>query len=218
MSKMTCLTAKLTVGLAGLLASPKGTVAIVCEALALRSGGVQSYVGRLVLGACGRTLRKLGYAVCSYDFGNLRIGDLDVARTPTLIVAAGQDDPGERMAAVLTAYRRAGGRLVYICGQNPTGAPRPGDSRDITGLGSLINARKSEELPVSPCWHRAGACPDWRKMAVEIGSCRYPLKRDANGDGYAKPICCFEISLPQGVCPPSDGVWYAEQNSAELNE
>ena len=187
-------------------ASPKGSVAIVCEALALRSGGVQSYVGRLVLGACGRTLRKLGYAVCAYDYGKLRVGELDVARTPTLIVAAGQDDPGERMAAVLTAYRRAGGRLVYICGQNPTGAPRPGDSRDITGLGSLINARKSEELPVSPGWHRAGACPDWRKMAVEIGSCRYPLKRDANGDGYAKPICCFEISLPQGVCPPSDGV------------
>ena len=192
--------------------APKGTVAVVCEALGLRSSGAQSYAGRLVLGACGRTLRDAGYAVKAYDFRNLKAGDLSPAATPTLIVAAGYDAPDEGTAKVLIDYRKAGGRIVYVCGQDPTSAAdrkvsgRPlvighGDPCDISGFGGLLVDRAPEELPVSPGWHKEGACPDWRKMAVVVNGARHPLKRDANGDGYAKPACAEEIRLADGVEP-----------------
>lgn len=32
-------------------------------------------------------------------------------------------------------------------------------------------------------------------LSVEIEGVRHPLKRDANGDGYAKPVCAQEISV-----------------------
>ena len=192
--------------------NPKGTVAVVCEALGLRSSGAQSYAGRLVLGACGRTLRDAGYAVKAYDFRNLKAGDLSPAATPTLIVAAGYDAPDEGTAKVLIDYRKAGGRIVYVCGQDPTSAAdrkvsgRPlvighGDPCDISGFGGLLIDRAPEELPVSPGWSKEGACPDWRKMAVVVNGVRHPLKRDANGDGYAKPACAEEIRLADGVEP-----------------
>ena len=183
-------------------ANPKGTVAVVCEALGLRSSGAQSYIGRMVLGACGRTLRDKGYAVRGYDFRNLREGDLDVRKTPLLIVAAGYRSPAKEAARALIAFRNAGGRIIYISGQDPSDkVVGNGDPLDIAGFAGLLTDRASEELPVSRGWHRAGVCPDWRKMAVEIGGVRYPLKRDANGDGYAKPICAQEIRLGEGVEP-----------------
>ena len=192
--------------------NPKGTVAVVCEALGLRSSGAQSYVGRLVLGACGRTLREAGYAVRAYDFRNLKVGDLSPAETPVLLVTAGYDAPDAESARALVAYREAGGRIVYVCGQDPTSAAdraasgRPlvvghGDPCDISGFGGLLVDRAPEELPVSPGWHKEGACPDWRKMAVVVDGVRYPLRRDANGDGYAKPACAEEIRLADGIEP-----------------
>ena len=183
-------------------AEPKGTVAIVCEALGLRSSGAQSYVGRMVLGACGRTLRDKGYAVRGYDFRKLRTGDLDARKTPHLIVAAGFQAPDEEPVRALVAYREAGGRIVYVSGQDPSPvAVGHGDPRNIAGFGGLLVDRKSEELPVSRGWHREDVCPDWRKMAVEIGGVRHALRRDANGDGYAKPVCAQEIRLDEGVKP-----------------
>ncbi len=192
--------------------NPKGTVAVVCEALGLRSSGAQSYVGRLVLGACGRTLRAAGYAVKAYDFRNLKVGDLSPAETPVLVVTAGYDAPDEDAARVLVAYREAGGKIVYVCGQDPTSAAdravsgRPlvvghGDPRDISGFSGLLVERAPEELPVSPGWHKEGACPDWRTMAVVVDGARHALRRDANGDGYAKPACAEEIRLADGVAP-----------------
>lgn len=182
---------------------PKGTVVLLCEALGLRSDGVQSYVDRLVTGACGRTLRDAGYAVEAYDFGALRPGCLDVKRTPILVVAAGHQAPTDEQARALVDYRNGGGRIVYICGRNPTNVKdrRPGDPKDIAGFAGLLVDRKPEELPVSPGWARAGACPDWRKLAVEVAGVRYPLKRDANGDGWAKPVCTCEILVGAGVEP-----------------
>lgn len=191
-------------------ANPKGTVAVVCEALGLRSSGAQSYVGRMVLGACGRTLRGKGYAVRGYDFRKLREGVLDVRKTPLLVVAAGYRPPADEPARALIAYRKAGGRIVYISGQDPSstddrkasGLPLVfghGDPKDISGFAGQLVDRKEEELPVSPGWAREGACPDWRKMVVEIGGVRYSLKRDANGDGYAKPACVQEIRPGEGV-------------------
>ena len=190
--------------------NPKGTVAVVCEALGLRSSGAQSYVGRMVLGACGRTLRDKGYAVRGYDFRKLREGVLDVRKTPLLVVAAGYRPPADEPARALIAYRKAGGRIIYISGQDPTSANDRkasglplvcghGDPKDISGFADLLVDRRAEELPVSPGWASEGACPDWRKMAVEIGGVRYSLRRDANGDGYAKPACAQEIRLGEGV-------------------
>ena len=193
-------------------ANPKGTVAVVCEALGLRSSGAQSYVGRMVLGACGRTLRDKGYAVRGYDFRSLREGVLDVRETPLLIVAAGYRPPADEPARALIAFRNAGGRIIYISGQDPTSANDRknsglplvfghGDPKDISGFAGLLVDRRAVELPVSPGWASEGACPDWRKMAVEIGGVRHPLMRDANGDGYAKPACAQEIRLGEGVEP-----------------
>ncbi len=192
--------------------NPKGTVAVVCEALGLRSSGAQSYVGRLVLGACGRTLRDAGYALKAHDFRNLKVGDLSPAETPVLLVTAGYEAPDEEPARALIAYRKAGGRIVYISGQDPTSVAdraasgRPlvvghGDPRDISGFGGLLADRAPEELPVSPGWHKEGACPDWRKMAVIVDGVRHPLRRDANGDGYAKPACAQEILPGPGIEP-----------------
>lgn len=182
--------------------APKGTVALVCEALGLRSSGAQSYAGRLVLGACGRTLRDAGYAVKAYDFRNLTAGTLSAAETPTLIVAAGFHAPEAEAARALAAYRDAGGRIVYVSGQDPGGRVRGhGDPFGITGFGAALADRAPEDLPVSPQWHRAGICSDWRKMAVVLDGVRHPLRRDANGDGYAKPACAQEILPGPGIEP-----------------
>ena len=192
--------------------NPKGTVAVVCEALGLRSVGAQSYVGRLVLGACGRTLRDRGYAIEGCDFRALRDGRLDACRTPLLLVAAGNKPPAEGAAHALIAYRRSGGKIIYISGQDPVslrgkeagGLPVTignGDPENISGLAGRLVDRRAEELPVSPGWAKEGACPDWRKMALEIGGVRHPLRRDANGDGWAKPVCVQEIRVGEGVEP-----------------
>jgi len=192
--------------------SPKATVAVVCEPLGLRSGGAQSFAGRLVLGACGRTLRDAGYAVRGYDLLNLKPGDLSPAQTPILLVTAGFEPPDAATAKILADYRRAGGKLVYVSGQNPTSASdreasgRPmvfghGDPFDISGFAGLLVDRAPDELPVSHGWGKEGACPDWRKMSVVVDGIRHPLRRDANGEGYAKPACAQEIRPGEGVVP-----------------
>ena len=38
-------------------------------------------------------------------------------------------------------------------------------------------------------------------MAVVVDGVRHPLRRDANGDGYAKPACAQEVRLGDGVTP-----------------
>ena len=193
-------------------AAPKATVALVCESLGLRATGAQSYAGRLTLAAAGRTLRRLGYAVKPCNLRTLRSGGLSVAETPVLVMTAGNEPPPAEAAAALIGYRRAGGRLVYICGQNPTSAHERaargvplvvghGDPMDITGFGPLLVDRRSEELPVSPDWQQTGACADWRRMVVEVGAVRQPLRRDANEGGHAKPVCAEEIRPGDGVQP-----------------
>ena len=193
-------------------AAPKATVALVCEPLGLRATGVQSYAGRLALAASGRTLRQLGYAVKPYNLRTLKSGDLSVAETPILVMTAGNEPPEPAAAAALVAYRQAGGRLVYICGQNPTsahdraarGVPLVighGDPSDITGFGAALVDRRGEDLPVSPDWQRTGACADWRRMAVVFGGERQPLRREANEGGHAKPVCAEEIRLEDGIRP-----------------
>ncbi len=182
--------------------TPKATVAVVCEALGLRSGSVQSCAGRIVMGACGRTLRDEGYAIKAYNLQGLKPGDLSPAETPVLLVTAGFLRPDAATAKILADYRRAGGRIVYISGQNPgSSKPSPGDPFDISGFGGLLADRAPEELPVSYGWSRTGACPDWRKQAVVVDGVRHPLRRDTNGQGYAKPACGHEIRLADGVEP-----------------
>lgn len=120
---------------------------------------------------------------------------------------------GRRHALGAGPGRRAGtGPARDLSGQDPTSANDRkasglplvfghGDPKDISGFAGLLVDRWAVELPVSPGWASEGACPDWRKMAVEVGGVRHPLKRDANGDGYAKPACAQEIRLNEGVEP-----------------
>ena len=193
-------------------AAPKATVAFVCEPLGLRATGAQSYAGRLALAAAGRSLRQLGYAVKPYNLRTLKPGDLSIDLTPILVMTAGNEPPEPAAAAALVAYRRAGGRLVYICGQNPTSAHDRaargiplvighGDPADITGFGTALVDRQGEELPVSPDWQWTGACADWRRMVVEVDGERRPLRRDANAGGHAKPVCAAEIRVADGMQP-----------------
>ena len=193
-------------------ANPKGTVGVVCESVGFRGSGVQSYVGRIVSGACGRTLRDRGWAVKGISLRGLRPGVLSVADTPIVIAALGNDAPTKEQADALVEFRRAGGRLVYISGQDPTAghdreaSGRPlvvgkGDPLDISGMADFLVDRKCEELPVSPGWHREGACPDWTKMALVMDGRRYPLRRDANSDGWSKPACAQEVRLADGIEP-----------------
>lgn len=88
-----------------------------------------------------------------------------------------------------------------MSGQDPGKTVGNGDPRNISGFGGLLVDRMPEELPVSPSWHRAGSCPNWRRISVEINGVRYPLRRDANSDGYAKPVCAQEILIGDDVKP-----------------
>lgn len=193
-------------------ANPKGTVGIVCEAVGFRGGGVQSNVGRIVSGACGRTLRDRGWAVKGISLRSLKPGALSVAETPVVIAAFGNDAPAREQADALIAFRKAGGRLIYISGQFCTASHdriasgRPlvlgnGDPFDISGMADALADRTCEEVPASPGWGREGACPDWRKMNLVIDGRRFPLRHDANGDGWSKAACAQEVRLASGVEP-----------------
>ena len=192
--------------------NPKGTVGILCESVGFRGAGVQSYVGRIVSGACGRTLRDNGWAVKGISLRTLKQGGLSVSETPIVIASLGKDTPAEEQAAALKSFREAGGRLLYVSGQDPkaghdrkvSGSPLvvgKGDPKDISGMACFLVDRAGEELPVSPGWYREGACSDWRKMSLEIGGVKYPLRRDANGDGWSKAACVQEIKVGEGVEP-----------------
>ena len=135
-------------------ANPKGTVGIVCEAVGFRGGGVQSNVGRIVSGACGRTLRDRGWAVKGISLRSLKPGALSVAETPVVIVAFGNDAPAREQADALIAFRKAGGRLIYISGQFCTASHdriasgRPlvlgnGDPLDISGMADALADRRA---------------------------------------------------------------------------
>ena len=192
--------------------NPKGTVGILCEAVGFRGAGVQSYVGRIVSGACGRTLRDKGWAVKGISLRGLKNGMLSLSETPIVIAALGGKAPTEEQTAALNAFRESGGRLIYIAGHYPTAAKDrkvsgdplvtgKGDPFNVSGFGDALINRNGDEVPASPGWHREGACPDWTKMALVMNGCRYPLKRDANGDGWSKAACTQEIRLSGGIEP-----------------
>ena len=161
---------------------------------------------------CGRTLRDRGWAVKGISLRSLKPGALSVAETPVVIAAFGNDAPAREQADALIAFRKAGGRLIYISGQFCTASHdriasgRPlvlgnGDPLDISGMADILADRTCEEVPASPGWGREGACPDWRKMNLVIGGRRFPLRHDANGDGWSKAACAQEVRLASGVEP-----------------
>lgn len=192
--------------------NPKGTVGILCESVGFRGAGVQSYVGRIVSGACGRTLRDHGWAVKGISLRGLKAGDLSPSDTPVVIAALGGNAPTDGQVAALIEFRKAGGRLIYVAGHCPTAAKdrkvsgRPlvvgkGDPFDISGFAGALVDRRGDEVPASPGWHREGACPDWRKMSLDFAGKRHPLRHDANGDGWSKASCTQEIRLADGINP-----------------
>ena len=191
---------------------PKGMVGVLCESLGSRGAGVQSYVGRIVAGACGRTLRDHGWAVKGISLRGLKEGGISASETPIVIAVLGNDAPTAGQAAALVSFRKAGGRLVYISGQDPTaghdrkvsGCPLvvgKGDPMNVTGLADFLADRACEEVPASPGWANEGACPDWRKMSLDYAGKRYPLRHDANGDGWSKAVCAQEVRPAEGVEP-----------------
>lgn len=189
---------------------PVGCVGVVCEALGARGFGMQSYVGRIVSGACGRTLRDKGWSVKGISLRGLK--SLSVSETPVVIACLGNDAPTEEIAKAFIDFRNAGGKLIYVSAQDPTAghdravSGRPlvvgkGDFHNISGFADVLRDRECEELPVSPGWGNEGICPDWRTMSVEFQGVKYPIKRNANGDGWSKAVCAQEIVLKEGVEP-----------------
>ena len=192
--------------------NPKGWVGILCESVGFRGAGVQSYVGRIVAGACGRTLRDHGWAVKGIPLRGLKAGDLSVADTPIVVAALGNDAPTAEQASALIKFRQAGGRIIYISGQFATAAHdrevsgRPlvvgkGDPLNISGMADLLNDRGCEEVPASPGWGTEGACADWRKFSIEYAGRSWPLRHDPNGDAWSKAVCAQEVRLGDGVEP-----------------
>jgi len=191
---------------------PKGMVGVLCESLGSRGAGVQSYVGRIVAGACGRTLRDHGWAVKGISLRGLKEGGISASETPIVIAVLGNDAPTAGQAAALVSFRKAGGRLIYVSGQMPTAghdrkvSGRPlvvgkGDPMNVTGLADFLADRACEEVPASPGWANEGACPDWRKMRLDFAGKSYPLRHDANGNGYGKAACAQEVKIADGVEP-----------------
>lgn len=190
----------------------KGMVGVICESLGSWDAGAQSYVGRIVAGACGRTLRDNGWAVKGISLRGLKDGDLSASDTPVVIAALGNDAPTAEQAAAIVAFRKAGGRLIYISGQNPTAehdrkaSGRPlvvgkGDPLNVTGLADFLVDRACEEVPASPGWASEGACRDWRKMRLDYAGKRYPLRHNANCNGNGKAVCAQEVQLAEGIEP-----------------
>lgn len=192
--------------------SPKITVGILCESVGFRGTGVQSYVGRIVSGACGRTLRDRGCAVKGISLRTLKSGDLSVAETPVVIAALGNNAPTVEQAAAIVEFREAGGRLVYISGQDPAArhdreaSGRPlvvgkGDARNVSGLADALVDRACDEVPASPNWAKEEACADWRKISLEFAGRSYPLRQDPNGDAWSKAVCVQEVRIRDGIEP-----------------
>lgn len=98
------------------------------------------------------------------------------------------------MNRVVTCLSAAVAFLVF-------GSIDKGDSRNISGLADRLEDLPCEDLPVSPGWHSEGACPDWKVMAVEMSGRRYPLRRNANGDGWSKAACAQVFRTVDGLCP-----------------
>lgn len=182
--------------------NPKGTVVLVCEAYAAPTLSALSYVGRLLGASAARTLRDHGWAVKPISFYDIRRpGALpDPKSDVRLLLVAGVSGrpyngsfrgPPPDIAARLRTWREAGGRLVYVAGDDPF---------DITGFGDVLDLRDNREVPASEAWadDQGG---DWTKMSVTWGGQTRPQRRNANINGFAKPVCRYAVKEAPGVVP-----------------
>ena len=176
---------------------PKTTVGIVCDAYA-RAYGSLSFPGRIMSAAAGRTLRANGYAVKGLAYWEAAKGFPDPSEVPVVLAVIGgagymSRGPSPEFAAAAKDYRRRGGRLVVVGGE---------DTYDITGFAGTMKRRENSDVPVSSTWHRAEVA-DACSMALvastnmfRLAGGRYPFLRDPNFDGFCKPVCRMET--PEG--------------------
>jgi len=181
---------------------PKGVVAIVCEPYVAVSHSALSYVGRMLASASARTLRDNGYAVLGVSFWEVERGDVlpDPRSDTRLLLFAGVSGrryngslkgPPDAIAEKLKAWREAGGKLVYVGGDDPF---------DISGFCDVLELRTNEEVPASEAWAN-NLAGDWTKMSVSFGGKTYPQCRSANINGFCKPICRSALRETDVVIP-----------------
>ena len=174
-------------------ARPKAVVGIVCDAYD-RAYGSLSFPGRIMSAAAGRTLRANGYAVKGLAYWDTVKGFPDPSEVPVVLAIIGgvgymSRGPGPAFAAAAKDYRRRGGRLVVVGGE---------DVHDMTGLAGTMTRRENGDVPVSSGWHRAGAANACSMALVasanmpRLAGGRYPFLRDPNFDGFCKPVCRME--------------------------
>ena len=188
--------------------NPKGRVGLVCEACS-RGCGRLSFPGRLLTGACGRTLRANGYAVTGLSYWEVaRKGLPDPKEVPTAIVFIGgtgyMSDGGtdETFATAARDYRRRGGRLVVVGGE---------DLRDLTGVAKKMVKRSNRDVPTSSKWCRTEAGESLKMALVatpamrRLAGGRYPFFRDPNFDGFCKPVCRMETPIGETLLELDNG-------------
>lgn len=180
----------------------KGTVALVCEAYTAPTFSALAYVGRMLGASAARTLRDHGWAVNPISLYDIRKpGALpDPQSDVRLLLIAGVSGrryngsfrgPPPDIAATLKAWREAGGRLIYVAGDDPF---------DITGFGDILDLRDNREVPASEAW-ADDLGGDWTQMSVTWGGRTYPQKRSANVNGFTKPVCRYAVKEAAGVEP-----------------
>ena len=187
-------------------ARPKAVVGIVCDAYA-RAYGSLSFPGRILSAAAGRTLRANGYAVKGLAYWEAAKGFPNPSEVPVVFVVIGgagymSRGPSPEFAAAAKDYRRRGGRLVVVGGE---------DTCDITGFAAMMRRRENADVPVSSKWHRDGAA-DACAMALvatkampRLAEGRYPFLRDPNFDGFCKPVCRMETPVGESLLVLDNG-------------
>ncbi len=187
-------------------ARPKAVVGIVCDAYA-RAYGSLSFPGRIMSAAAGRTLRANGYAVKGLAYWEAAKGFPDPSEVPValaIIGGAGYMSRGAspEFAAAAKDYRRRGGRLIIVGGE---------DVHDMTGFAGTMKRRENGDVPVSSAWCRAEAA-DACSMALVVSANmprlageRYPFLRDPNFDGFCKPVCRMETPVGEKLLELDNG-------------
>ncbi len=154
--------------------NPKGTVALVCEAYTAPTFSALAYVGRMLGASAARTLRDSGWAVKPISLYDIRRPDTlpDPQSDVRLMLVAGVSGrryngsfrgPSPDIAAKLKAWREAGGRLIYVAGDDPF---------DIAGFKDVLDLRDNREVPASEAWADDTAA-DW--AALRLDSFSAPL-------------------------------------------
>lgn len=175
-------------------AGAKGTVGVVCEAYS-RGTGRLSFPGRILTAAAARTMRANGFAVKALNYWGLQEKFPDPKEVPVVLMCIGgakymSAGPNAEFAEAAKEYRRKGGKLVVVGGE---------DVHDITGFAGEMKRRGNAEVPASSSWHK-GEAGEFAGMSLRgtglmkrLGSGRRRLVRDPNFDGFCKPVCRMEV-------------------------